>query len=129
MPEAIEVRRISAAPDSITIEWAQGAASEFPSLWLLDNRSEDRDAHSGQRLIDIADLPESPRIRTAVTRDGTVQIEWEGEAQTACFSLAWLAAHADERSGRAPEEKRHHWLEGAPHRGRRVRPAAAASAS
>src|SRR6516165_7602489 len=113
MPETIEAKRVRAAPEALTIEWAGGGVSEFASLWLLDNRAEDRDAHSGQRLIDIADLPESPRIRTAVTRDGTVQIEWEGEAQTACFTLAWLAAHADERSVRAPEEKRHHWLEGA----------------
>jgi gamma-butyrobetaine dioxygenase len=113
MPESIEVGRVSTAPEALTIEWAGGGVSEFASLWLLDNRAEDRDAHSGQRLIDIADLPEAPRIRRAVTRDGTVQIEWEGEAHTARFELAWLAAHADERRVRAPEEKRHHWLEGA----------------
>jgi gamma-butyrobetaine dioxygenase len=113
MPETIGVERVRAAPEALTIEWAGGGVSEFASLWLLDNRAEDRDAHSGQRLIDIADLPESPRIRTAVARDGTVQIEWEGEAHTACFELAWLAAHADERSARAPEQERHLWLEGA----------------
>ena len=113
MPEAIEVRRISAAPDSITIEWAQGAASEFPSLWLLDNRSEDRDAHSGQRLIDIADLPESPRIRSAVARNGAVHIEWEGVSHAASFDLAWLAAHAWGRSAQPAEQRRRLWLEGA----------------
>ena len=113
MPEAIEVRRISAAPDSITIEWAQGAASEFPSLWLLDNRSEDRDAHSGQRLIDIADLPESPRIRSAVARNGALHIEWEGVSRPASFDLAWLAAHAWGRSAQPAEQRRRLWLEGA----------------
>jgi len=70
MPDAIEVRRISAAPEVLTIEWAEGGVSEFASLWLLDNRPEDRDAHSGQRLVDVTDLPESPRIRSAVARDG-----------------------------------------------------------
>jgi len=104
---------VRAAPEALTIEWAGGGVSEFASLWLLDNRAEDRDAHSGQRLIDIADLPESPRIRSAVAHNGTVQIEWEGEAHAACFQLAWLAAHAGERSVHAPEEKRHYWLEGA----------------
>jgi gamma-butyrobetaine dioxygenase len=113
MPESIEAARVRAAPEALTIEWAGGGVSEFASLWLLDNRPEDRDAHSGQRLIDIADLPESPRIRSAVARNGTVQVEWEGEAHKACFELAWLAARADERSMRAPEEKRRHWLEGA----------------
>jgi len=48
----------------LTIEWADGTSSEFASLWLRDNLREDRDPHSGQRLIDIADLPEDPKIRS-----------------------------------------------------------------
>jgi len=57
MPEPLQARRVTAAPEALTIEWVGGAVSEFASLWLLDNRTEDRDPHSGQRLIDIADLP------------------------------------------------------------------------
>jgi gamma-butyrobetaine dioxygenase len=113
MPSAIEARRVSAAPEALTIEWAEGGVSEFASLWLLDNRLEDRDAHSGQRVVDIADLPDSPRIRSAVARGSTVRIEWEGEARAACYDLAWLAAHAYGRSARAPEEQRRLWLEAA----------------
>ena len=113
MPSAIEARRISAAPDALTIEWAAGGVSEFASLWLLDNRVENRDAHSGQRLVDIADLPESPRIRSAVARDGAVCIEWQGESRSASFDIAWLAAHAYDRSARTPEQQRQLWLEGA----------------
>jgi alpha-ketoglutarate-dependent taurine dioxygenase len=113
MSETLETRQVSAAPETLTIEWAGGGVSEFSSLWLLDNRAEDRDPHSGQRLIDIADLPASPRIRSAVTHDGVVRIEWEGQERAACFELAWLAAHAKERSARAPEAQRRHWLEGA----------------
>jgi alpha-ketoglutarate-dependent taurine dioxygenase len=112
MPEAREARRVSAAPEALTIEWAGGGVSEFASLWLLDNRAEDRDPHSGQRLIDIADLPEAPRIRSAVTRDGTVRIEWEGEPRAASFELGWLAARANEQAERAPQEQRRLWLEG-----------------
>src|SRR5215469_825793 len=113
MPSAIEVRRISAAPEVLTIEWAEGGVSEFASLWLLDNRPEDRDAHSGQRLVDITDLPESPRIRSAVARAGKVRIEWEGESPAASFEIAWLADHAWGRSARTPEQQRRLWLEGA----------------
>lgn len=113
MPEALEVRRISSVPQALTIEWAQGGTSEFPSLWLLDNRAEDRDIHSGQRLIDIADLPENPRIRSAVARNGAVHIEWEGVSRAASFDLAWLAAHAWGRNARPPEQQRRYWLEGA----------------
>ena len=52
--------RIKATPELLTVEWADGGASEFSSLWLRDNLAGDRDAHSGQRLIDITDLPRAP---------------------------------------------------------------------
>jgi gamma-butyrobetaine dioxygenase len=107
------IRRLSAAPDMLTIEWADGRTSEFASLWLRDNRPEDRDAHSGQRLVDIADLPEQPRIRSAVTQDEQVRIEWDSESRAVSFGLDWLAAHAFGRSTRAPELQVRHWLEGA----------------
>src|SRR5215470_18211954 len=113
MPEPLQARRVTAAPEALTIEWAGGAVSEFASLWLLDNRAEDRDPHSGQRLIDIADLPEAPRIRSVVARDGAVRIEWEGEPRAASFELGWLAARATERIERAPEAQRRLWVEGA----------------
>jgi len=113
MPSPSEAIRITAAPDALTVEWADGGASEFASLWLRDNRPQDRDAHSGQRLVDIADLPERPRIRSAVRHDGAVRIEWEGEPQAACYDLAWLASHAHGRSAKRPEQQVRLWLEGA----------------
>jgi alpha-ketoglutarate-dependent taurine dioxygenase len=113
MRNAGEVRRVSAAPETLTVEWAEGGVSDFASLWLLDNRAEDRDAHSGQRLIDIADLPESPRIRSAEMRDGVVRIIWEEDVLAASFEPGWLYAQASSRGERPPEEQRRHWLEGA----------------
>jgi len=112
MPSGAQARRISAAPEALTIEWADGALSEFASLWLRDNRAADRDAHSGQRLSDVADLPRAPRIRTAATGDGLVRIEWEGEPQADCFDLAWLAAHAHGRGAPPAELRVRLWLEG-----------------
>ncbi|MBV8342766.1 MAG: TauD/TfdA family dioxygenase, partial [Gammaproteobacteria bacterium] len=113
MPDPPEVRRLRTDPEMLTIEWADGAVSEFASLWLRDNRSDDRDAHSGQRLIDVADLPEEPRLRSAVQRDGALRIEWDGEPQAACFALDWLASHSRGRAAHAPELEVHRWLEGA----------------
>ena len=95
------------------IEWADGTLGEFASLWLRDNLREDRDPHSGQRLVDIADLPENPRIRSAAAGNGAVNIEWETEPRSASFQLEWLLAHAANRSGRRPEFAPKHWLEGA----------------
>jgi alpha-ketoglutarate-dependent taurine dioxygenase len=113
MPEPSDARSVTAAPDALSIEWADGTVSEFASLWLRDNRAQDRDPHSGQRLIDVVDLPERPRIRSAHRHDGAVQVEWDGEAGAASFELAWLAAHAFGCDARPPERQVRRWLEGA----------------
>jgi gamma-butyrobetaine dioxygenase len=105
-------KRIWSAPDMLNVEWADGTSSEFASLWLRDNLREDRDPHSGQRLVDIADLPENPRIRSVIARDGAVNIEWEAESRPATFELNWLLAHASNRSLRPTEFAPKHWLEG-----------------
>ena len=74
---------------------------------------EDRDPHSGQRLIDIADVPATPRIRSAVRENGAVHIDWDGEERAACFDLQWLRAHRPEAPARRPELQLRTWLEGA----------------
>ena len=56
--------RVFATPGSLTVEWSDGRSSEFLSVWLRDNRPADRDAFSGQRLIDVLDLPLEPRIHS-----------------------------------------------------------------
>ncbi len=112
MPESLSVKRLGGVPELLSIEWADGGLSEYSSVWLRDNLSEDRDAHSGQRLIDIADVPERPRIRSVVREDDGVRIHWEDEARPASFSFAWLAAHAQGRAPRRPELLVQPWLEG-----------------
>jgi len=112
MPETATAA-VSATPETLTVRWPGGAVSEFASLWLRDNVREDRDPHSGQRLIDVADLPARPRIRAARATEGRVLIEWEDEARAASFELEWLAAQAAGGAARAPERERRLWLEGA----------------
>ena len=87
MSEPSAIKRLWSRPDILGIEWSDGTSSEFASLWLRDNLPEDRDPHSGQRLIDIADLPDNPRIRSAVARNGAVSIEWESEPRPAAFRI------------------------------------------
>jgi alpha-ketoglutarate-dependent taurine dioxygenase len=107
------VKRLWSQPDLLGIEWTDGTVSEFASPWLRDNLREDRDPHSGQRLVDIVDLPENPRIRSAVARNGAVDLEWENEPRLATFELQWLLAHASNPSHRRPEFTSKRWLEGA----------------
>jgi gamma-butyrobetaine dioxygenase len=108
-----EPRRVESTPELLTIEWQNGAVAEFSSLWLRDNRREDRDPHSGQRLIDIADLPARSRISSASSADGSLRIEWEAEASPATFDLQWLAAQASNRVLLYPERSPTPWLGGA----------------
>jgi gamma-butyrobetaine dioxygenase len=110
---AAAVKRLWSNSDLLSIEWADGTVSEFASLWLRDNLREDRDPHSGQRLIDIADLPADPKIRSAAAGNGAVSIEWETESRIASFELEWLLAHSSNRSLGRPEVTRRRWLEGA----------------
>ena len=106
------IKSLRFQPTMLGIDWSNGTSSEFSSLWLRDNVREDRDPHSGQRLIDIVDLPENPQIRSAVVQDGGVRVEWQGESRAASFELEWLLTHAAARSKQqrfAPK----FWLEGA----------------
>lgn len=105
--------RLAWKPESMTVEWANGDSSEYASLWLRDNVSEDRDAHSGQRLLDIADLPADPRIRSAVADATSVRVEWENEERAAAFDLDWLAAHGSHSGPQRPELATKLWLHGA----------------
>lgn len=113
MSHSIIAKRVSSTPASLTVEWANGDVSEFASVWLRDNLREDRDPHSGQRLIDIADLPEEPRIRSAVADDKMMHVEWESESRPASFDLDWLALHAFGTAPQRPELATRFWLEGA----------------
>ncbi len=107
------ISRVLAKPEALTVEWADGAVGEFASLWLRDNVPEDRDPHSGQRLVDVADLPEQPRIRAAAVRGDSVRIEWESEPRPASFGLDWLAAQARDAGEQHPEKIARRWLRGA----------------
>jgi len=113
MNDPIGVRRVSFEPATLRVEWSDGAVSEFASVWLRDNLAADRDPHSGQRLVDITDLPAEPAIRSAVARDGKIRIEWQSETTAAEFEASWLATNAPERRRDPPELAVSPWLSGA----------------
>ena len=85
--------KVVANPELLTVEWGDGTASEFASVWLRDNLPQDRDGHNRQRLIDVADLPAEPRIRGALLRDTEVRVTWQGEDRATSFPLRWLRQH------------------------------------
>jgi hypothetical protein len=93
MNNSSSVAHLSATPRSLKIEWADGRVSEIPSVWLRDNCPGDRDACNGQRLVDLADLPRDPQIRSALIQSGAMLVEWESLAElrgNRTARLAWL---------------------------------------
>jgi alpha-ketoglutarate-dependent taurine dioxygenase len=104
------LKGVHANSDSLTLQWADGRTSQFAAIWLRDNQSGQRDAHSGQRLIDIADFLPEPKILTASLHAGAVQVQWENEAHTATFDVGWLAAQADTPFEHVPMQP---WIGGA----------------
>jgi alpha-ketoglutarate-dependent taurine dioxygenase len=108
----IACTRVDADASTLAIEWNDGTSAEFASIWLRDNLPEDRDAYSGQRIIDVTDLPPDPRIRSATLEDAAVRVVWQDEARTSMFALDWLYQQALDRD-RAPVPELHPWLEGA----------------
>ena len=107
------VKHLWSLPDMVGIEWTDGTSSEFASLWLRDNLREDRDPHSGQRLVDIADLPEDPRIRSASAQNGAIRVEWENEPRPGSFELPWLQANAANGPVGRTQFTPKRWLDGA----------------
>jgi gamma-butyrobetaine dioxygenase len=90
---------LSTTPATLTLGWPDGSEQTLTALWLLDNAPEHRDPHSGQRLIDVADLPVAPRIRAASLEEEWVRIDWDGGIATVRLRAAWL--HAQRPGGAA----------------------------
>jgi alpha-ketoglutarate-dependent taurine dioxygenase len=100
-------------PSALTLQWADGDRVELASIWLRDNLRDDRDPGNGQRLVDVADLPATPRIRHAALQGEAVRVEWEEEAAGASFDLRWLEAQAAAMiGGTRPLHRPRRWLTG-----------------
>lgn len=112
MKSTVVATGVTTQPASITVAWSDGTAGEFASVWLRDNLPEDRDRHSGQRLIDVMDIPPAPRIRSASLTRGAVDVDWVDESRRSSFDLRWLYECATGGSKR-PELQARLWLAGA----------------
>jgi gamma-butyrobetaine dioxygenase len=97
----------------LIVQWDDGTSAEFPSIWLRDNLPQDRDRHSGQRLIDITELPPEPRIRSVTLAQQHLCIDWQDEPHEARIELEWLYRHSPARSRSQTALAARHWLDGA----------------
>lgn len=108
-PRSAEVARLSHDGATLTVDWADGRRSRFAAIWLLDNRPDGRHGPDGQRLFDVAELPEEPAIEAAAADGGNVRVEFAGGPSPE-FSAAWLRDHAVDPESRAERrEARRLW--------------------
>jgi gamma-butyrobetaine dioxygenase len=102
MSNGITLQTLTFLPDLLSVEWSDGQRTDFTSLWLADNDPVHRDAHSGQRLIDVANLPDEPKIRQATMNDAHVRIDWQDGAPPTSIAIAWLASQRQRPAAGAP---------------------------
>lgn len=112
MSPSVVSTALSADEALLTVEWDDSTAGKFASIWLRDNLHEDRDPHSGQRLVDVTQIPLRPRIRAATVADRALRIDWQDEARVSTFALDWLYQQARARI-EPPQLQVRHWLDGA----------------
>lgn len=96
----------------LEVRWSDGTHAEFADLWLRDSLPQDRDAHSGQRLVDIVDVPEACSLRSVALQADTVKVGWSDETPETCFPGGWLYQQARRRPPAAAPGPSP-WLEGA----------------
>ncbi len=92
--EPTSVAAVSHDEAQLRITWSDGHSSNFDSLWLRDNCPEDRDPRTGQRRVDIAELPSDPKLLwVRQLDDNSLEILWLDEPRRAQFSVSWLRRH------------------------------------
>ncbi len=102
---------VAAEGAGLIVDWSDGGHAEFASVWLRDNLPQDRDAHSGQRLIDVTDLPADPKIRSARLNGSEIRIDWNDDTRTTIFDAHWLYQYSSHGEPHEPQARC--WLDGA----------------
>lgn len=92
----------------LTIDWQGGGSEVFHYVWLRDNCPCPRCLHSsGQRLVDIRDLPPDAAPRM-MTRDqaGALLIRWDPDGHESRYPADWLQRHAYGDEARAERRRK-----------------------
>jgi gamma-butyrobetaine dioxygenase len=78
-----------------------GRRLRFPAVWLRDNCpcTGCMDSRSGQKFVDITDLPAGLAVAAAEEAGDCVAVTYAPDRHRSVFSRAWLAGHALDRYG------------------------------
>ena len=92
-----QIRMIEIDGDWADLTWSDGLPQKLYAPWLRDNALDEKTVHpgNGQRLVDIADLPEDPVFRTAqVTDDGSLSVTFDPDGHESLYPARWLRRFA-----------------------------------
>lgn len=86
------IKAFSFTADQLSVEWQDGRQSQLAAIWLRDHcqMPECRDPHSGQRLLNITDIPLDIGIQSVKHIDDKLIVEFAPENHASEFSLNWL---------------------------------------
>ena len=105
-PRDAAIAALDHSEGELVVNWADGRQSRFAAIWLLDNRPDGRHGPLGQRLFDVAELPEEPRIAAAaLTESGDVDRDVRAGGHGADLCRGWLRRHALDAASRAERRR------------------------
>ncbi|HSD33999.1 MAG TPA: TauD/TfdA family dioxygenase [Alphaproteobacteria bacterium] len=92
----------------LTVDWRGGASDPFHYVWLRDNCPCPKCLHpSGQRLVDILDVPADSAPRTVTLEEGGgLLIRWAADGHESRYSADWLRRHAYGAEARAARRRK-----------------------
>lgn len=107
-PTPTAIAGMTPGKGKLTIDWRGGGSEAFHYVWLRDNCPCARCLHpSGQRLLDILDLP-SDAVPRKVTLDeaGALLIRWDPDGHESRYPAEWLKRHAYGAEARAKRRRK-----------------------
>jgi len=86
------IQTFTFSDDELNIDWADGKTSCLATIWLRDHcqMPASRDPVSGQRLLNITDIPEDTRIVSVKQTADALEIEFAPEGHRSVYSTKWL---------------------------------------
>lgn len=88
----IRLKNFSFNQNQLTINWSDNRKSQLVAIWLRDHcqMPQSRDPVSGQRLLNITDIPIDIRIANVVQNDDRLVVDFAPDSHQSEFSLSWL---------------------------------------